>query len=152
MTKYINDEIFSSGRATLYKNPSDQTVIDVIYFQLLLETTDCAKKAYFFSSLHLSKFIFHVFGKAWFMTWLVACCLLGLACSSIHTTHIMRNAKFSAFFSLLWFRILKTRKRKRMYASKDNEITRCLNQLLCGSSQRWKELNQQFGHSKNLKF
>ena len=27
MTKYIIGEIFSSGRATLYKNPSDQTVI-----------------------------------------------------------------------------------------------------------------------------
>ena len=26
MTKYIIGEIFSSGRATLYKNPSDQTV------------------------------------------------------------------------------------------------------------------------------
>merc|ERR1719510_1393357 len=27
MTKYIIGEFFSSGRATLYKNPSDQTVI-----------------------------------------------------------------------------------------------------------------------------
>ena len=27
MTKYIIGEIFSSGGATLYKNPSDQTVI-----------------------------------------------------------------------------------------------------------------------------
>ena len=26
MTKYIIDEIFSSGGTTLYKNPSDQTV------------------------------------------------------------------------------------------------------------------------------
>ena len=26
ITKYIIGEIFSSGRATLYKNPSDQTV------------------------------------------------------------------------------------------------------------------------------
>ena len=26
MTKYIIGEIFSSGRATLYRNPSDQTV------------------------------------------------------------------------------------------------------------------------------
>ena len=26
MTKYMIGEIFSSGRATLYKNPSDQTV------------------------------------------------------------------------------------------------------------------------------
>ena len=26
MTKYIIGEIFNSGRATLYKNPSDQTV------------------------------------------------------------------------------------------------------------------------------
>ena len=26
MTKYIIVEIFNSGRATLYKNPSDQTV------------------------------------------------------------------------------------------------------------------------------
>lgn len=94
-----------------------------------------AKKSlltYFFSSLHLSKFIFHVFGKAWFMTWLVAC-LLGLACSN-STTHIMRNAKFSAFFHFYGFGILKTRKRKRIYASKDNEITRCLNQLLCAGS------------------
>ena len=29
MTKYIIGEIFSSGRATLYKNPSDQTVTSV---------------------------------------------------------------------------------------------------------------------------
>ena len=28
MTKYIIGEIFSSGGATLYKNPSDQTVKD----------------------------------------------------------------------------------------------------------------------------
>ena len=28
MTKYIIGEIFSSGGATLYKNPSDQTVSD----------------------------------------------------------------------------------------------------------------------------
>ena len=28
MTKYIIGEIFSSGRATLYKNPSDQTLYD----------------------------------------------------------------------------------------------------------------------------
>ena len=28
MTKYIIGEIFSSGGATLYKNPSDQTVIE----------------------------------------------------------------------------------------------------------------------------
>ena len=27
MTKYIIGEIFSSGRATLYKSPSDQTVL-----------------------------------------------------------------------------------------------------------------------------
>ena len=27
MTKYIIGEIFSSGGATLYKNPSDQTVL-----------------------------------------------------------------------------------------------------------------------------
>ena len=27
MTKYIISEIFSSGGATLYKNPSDQTVL-----------------------------------------------------------------------------------------------------------------------------
>ena len=66
------------------------------------------------------------------MTWLVAC-LLGLACSN-STTHIMRNAKFSAFFHFYGFGILKTRKRKRIYASKDNEITRCLNQLLCAGS------------------
>ena len=29
MTKYIIGEIFSSGRATLYKNPSDQTACSV---------------------------------------------------------------------------------------------------------------------------
>ena len=29
MTKYIIGEIFSSGGATLYKNPSDQTVIKI---------------------------------------------------------------------------------------------------------------------------
>ena len=32
MTKYISGEIFSSGRATLYKNPSDQTVWDLKNF------------------------------------------------------------------------------------------------------------------------
>ena len=30
MTKYIIGEIFSSGRATLYKNPSEQTVIYIL--------------------------------------------------------------------------------------------------------------------------
>ena len=30
MTKYIIGEIFSSGGATLYKNPSDQTVSTVV--------------------------------------------------------------------------------------------------------------------------
>ena len=34
MTKYIIVEIFSSGGATLYKNPSDQTVA---YFEINLE-------------------------------------------------------------------------------------------------------------------
>ena len=33
MTKYIIGEIFSSGRATLYKNPSDQTVIGVLFIK-----------------------------------------------------------------------------------------------------------------------
>ena len=32
MTKYIIGEIFSSGGATLYKNPSDQTVAAVLKF------------------------------------------------------------------------------------------------------------------------
>ena len=35
MTKYIISEIFSSGGATLYKNPSDQTVCDRIFFSQL---------------------------------------------------------------------------------------------------------------------
>ena len=30
MTKYIIGEIFSSGGATLYKNPSDQTVFSAV--------------------------------------------------------------------------------------------------------------------------
>ena len=38
MTKYIIGEIFSSGGATLYKNPSDQTVyslrLEITIFQL----------------------------------------------------------------------------------------------------------------------
>ena len=34
MTKYIIGEIFSSGGATLYKNPSDQTVLYSIYPQI----------------------------------------------------------------------------------------------------------------------
>ena len=39
MTKYIIGEIFSSGGATLYKNPSDQTVLDFeIIIQPLLHT------------------------------------------------------------------------------------------------------------------
>ena len=32
MTKYIIGEISSSGRATLYKNPSDQTVICMLCY------------------------------------------------------------------------------------------------------------------------
>ena len=36
MTKYIIGEIFCSGRATLYKNPSDQTVM---YASKYLELT-----------------------------------------------------------------------------------------------------------------
>ena len=32
MTKYIIGEILSSGGATLYKNPSDQTVIQILIF------------------------------------------------------------------------------------------------------------------------
>ena len=35
MTKYIIGECFSSDRATLYKNPSDQTVYVVIYLVVL---------------------------------------------------------------------------------------------------------------------
>ena len=35
MTKYIIGEIFSSGRATLYKNPSDQTVRQICLVLLL---------------------------------------------------------------------------------------------------------------------
>ena len=31
MTKYIIGEIFSSGGATLYKNPSDQTVKEEVF-------------------------------------------------------------------------------------------------------------------------
>ena len=33
MTKYIIDEIFSSGGATLYKKPSDQTVSSFFHFR-----------------------------------------------------------------------------------------------------------------------
>ena len=33
LTKYIIGEIFSSGRATLYKNPSDQTVSGLAMMQ-----------------------------------------------------------------------------------------------------------------------
>ena len=33
MTKYIIGEIFTSGGATLYKNPSDQTVPGFVYFE-----------------------------------------------------------------------------------------------------------------------
>ena len=33
MTKYIIGEIFSSGGATLYKNPSEQTVIPSLFIQ-----------------------------------------------------------------------------------------------------------------------
>ena len=39
MTKYIIGEIFSSGGATLYKNPSDQTVLSNFFHE----------KIYFFS-------------------------------------------------------------------------------------------------------
>ena len=35
MTKYIIGEIFSSGRATLYKNPSDQTVTNLLVITAL---------------------------------------------------------------------------------------------------------------------
>ena len=35
MTKYIIGEIFSSGGATLYKNPSDQTVCLTYHIQIL---------------------------------------------------------------------------------------------------------------------
>ena len=35
MTKYIIGEIFSSGGATLYKNPSDQTVLRPITMLLI---------------------------------------------------------------------------------------------------------------------
>ena len=34
MTKYIIGEFFSSGGATLYKNPSDQTVILHMYYAI----------------------------------------------------------------------------------------------------------------------
>ena len=43
MTKYIIGEFFSSGRATLNKNPSDQTVPDILinfYFRYNLSTTE----------------------------------------------------------------------------------------------------------------
>ena len=33
MTKYIIGEIFCPGRATLYKNPYDQTVIGVLFIK-----------------------------------------------------------------------------------------------------------------------
>ena len=35
MTKYIIGEIFSSGEATLYKNPSDQTVLYIYLVQIV---------------------------------------------------------------------------------------------------------------------
>ena len=40
MTKYIIGEILSSGGATLYKNPSDQTV----QFCLLIMINGCARE------------------------------------------------------------------------------------------------------------
>ena len=94
-------------------------------FPIVVRNNRLRKKAYFFFALHLSKFIFHVFGKIWFMTW--------LACWPVAPVHILCEMQNLVLFSFLWFRILKTRNRKRMYASRDNEITRCLNQLLWGS-------------------
>ena len=38
MTKYIIGEIFSSGGATLFKNPSDQTVGQNIFFPVQRHT------------------------------------------------------------------------------------------------------------------
>ena len=95
-------------------------------FPIVVRNNRLRKKAYFFFALHLSKFIFHVFGKIWFMTW--------LACWPVAPVHILCEMQNLVLFSFLWFRILKTRNRKRMYASRDNEITRCLNQLLCAGS------------------
>ena len=37
MTKYIIGEIFSSGGATLYKNPSDQTVSKLLKVQMIMQ-------------------------------------------------------------------------------------------------------------------
>ena len=41
MTKYIIGEIFSSGGATLYKNPSDQTEVGEI--RLLAQSIFCSQ-------------------------------------------------------------------------------------------------------------
>ena len=43
MTKYIIGEFFSSSGATLYKNPSDQTVIHNIYRTILPYLAHCAR-------------------------------------------------------------------------------------------------------------
>ena len=44
MTKYIIGEIFSSGRATLYKDPSDQTVQSLKIATFETDSIQCAKK------------------------------------------------------------------------------------------------------------
>ena len=41
MTKYIIGEIFSSGRVTLYKNPSDQTVFLIVLLIFLIFRALC---------------------------------------------------------------------------------------------------------------
>ena len=52
MTKYIIGEIFSSGGATLYKNPSDQTVKITIFYTAAGHGLCILKpKAYLYSML-----------------------------------------------------------------------------------------------------
>ena len=44
MIKYTFGEIFSSGGATLYKNPSDQTVFNKLKFHLILTASSMNTK------------------------------------------------------------------------------------------------------------
>ena len=53
MIKYTFGEIFSSGGATLYKNPSDQTVKNDMFFFAKLFT----EKRVFFEELGISEIL-----------------------------------------------------------------------------------------------
>ena len=52
MTKYIIGEIFSSGGATLYKNPSDQTVEHESAVKIETETEICLEKSLYLHHWH----------------------------------------------------------------------------------------------------